>query len=63
MKKVLLITFSFIAVAGAVMWYAFNPMSKETLSVKETESKRDGGKMIEIKEANAKPAEESFLWI
>lgn len=62
MKKVLLITAGSIVLAGAVAYYTYHSMSKESesVSVEEIVSEENGEEVIEIKETNAEPAEKEF---
>ncbi|MBG9589535.1 DUF6241 domain-containing protein [Cytobacillus firmus] len=60
MKKILLITVGSLAIVGAIAYYTYHSMSKESVAIKETTSENDGGKIIEIKETNVEPIEEEF---
>lgn len=65
MKKKLLIIGVSVLLTGAITYYAlntFNSFSKDSVSINETNSENveDGGKIIEIKEKEAKPVDQEF---
>lgn len=62
MKKVLLITAGSIVLAGAVAFYTYQSMSKESdsVAVQETVTEENGEEVIEIIEENAEPVEKEF---
>lgn len=58
----ILIAIGSVALVGAVAFYTYNSLSKNTksVSVQETVSEENGEEVIEIKEANAEPVEDEF---